>query len=68
LSIVKQAGSGDRYIYVYKANGTVSFQKVSLGRRLGDRYEILSGVEDGDRVVVSGQSRLTNGEEVEVIN
>jgi RND family efflux transporter MFP subunit len=68
LSIVKQTGSGDRYIYVYKANGTVSYQIVELGRRLGDRYEILSGVEDGDRVVISGQSRLTNGEEVEVVN
>lgn len=68
LSIVKQTGSGDRYIYVYKSNGTVSYQKVELGRRLGDRYEILSGVEDGDRIVISGQSRLTNGEEVEVVN
>ncbi|MDR2811112.1 MAG: efflux RND transporter periplasmic adaptor subunit [Tannerellaceae bacterium] len=68
LSIVKQSGSGDRYIYVYKDNGSVSYQKVELGRRLGDRYEILSGVEDGDRIVISGQSRLTNGEEVEVVN
>jgi RND family efflux transporter MFP subunit len=68
LSIVKQAGSGDRYIYVYKPDGTVAYQKVELGRRLGNRYEILSGVEDGDRVVVSGQSRLTNGEEVEIVN
>ncbi|MDR1357542.1 MAG: efflux RND transporter periplasmic adaptor subunit [Tannerellaceae bacterium] len=68
LSIVKQAGSGDRYIYVYKNNATVSYQKVSLGRRLGDRYEVLSGIEDGDRIVVTGQSRLTNGQEVEVVN
>ncbi|MDR1500477.1 MAG: efflux RND transporter periplasmic adaptor subunit [Tannerellaceae bacterium] len=68
LSIVKQAGSGDRYIYVYKNNGTVSYQKVSPGRRLGNRYEILSGIEDGDRIVITGQSRLTNGQEVEIVN
>jgi RND family efflux transporter MFP subunit len=68
LSIVKQAGSGDRYIYVYKPDGTVSYQKVVLGRRLGERYEILSGIEDGDRVVVTGQNRLANGEEAEVVN
>jgi RND family efflux transporter MFP subunit len=68
LSIVKQTGSGDRYIYVYQSNATVSYRKVELGRRLGDRYEILSGAEDGDRVVISGQSRLTNGAEVEVVN
>ncbi|MDR2119091.1 MAG: efflux RND transporter periplasmic adaptor subunit [Tannerellaceae bacterium] len=68
LSIVKQTGSGDRYIYVYQPDGTVSYRKVALGRRLGDRYEILSGIEDGDRAVVSGQSRLTNGAEVEIVN
>lgn len=64
-SIVKQSGAGDRYIYVYK-DGKVSYQKVELGRRMGDKYEIISGVEDGDQVVVSGQSRLNNGMEVEI--
>lgn len=64
-AIVKQSGAGDRYIYVYK-DGRVSYQKVELGRRMGDKYEIISGVEDGDQVVVTGQSRLTNGMEVEV--
>ena len=64
-SIVKQAGAGDRYIYVYK-NGTVSYQKVEIGRRFNDKYEIISGVADGDQVVTTGQSRLTNGMEVEI--
>ncbi|WP_280744414.1 MULTISPECIES: efflux RND transporter periplasmic adaptor subunit [unclassified Parabacteroides] len=66
-AIVKQAGSGDRYIYVYK-NGTVSYQKVELGRRMGNRYEVISGVEDGNQVVITGHNRLTNGMSVEVIN
>ena len=60
-SIVKQSGAGDRYI-------KVSYQKVELGRRMGDKYEIISGVEDGDQVVITGQSRLTNGMEVEIEN
>lgn len=64
-AIVKQSGAGDRYIYVYK-DGKVSYQKVELGRRMGDKYEVISGVGDGDLVVVTGQSRLTNGMEVEV--
>lgn len=64
-SIVKQSGSGDRYIYVYK-NGKVSYQKVELGRRMGNKYEIVSGVENGDQVVTTGQNRLTNGMEVEI--
>jgi len=66
-SIVKQSGAGDRYIYVCK-DGKVSYQKVELGRRMGDKYEIISGVEDGDQVVITGQSRLTNGMEVEIEN
>ena len=33
LAIVKQAGSGDRYVYVYK-DGKVSYNKVELGRRM----------------------------------
>ena len=64
-AIVKQSGSGDRYIYVYK-NGKVSYQKVELGRRMGNKYEIISGVENGDQVVITGQNRLTNGMEVEI--
>lgn len=64
-SIVKQSGAGDRYIYVYK-DGKVSYQKVELGRRMGDKFEIISGVEDGDQVVITGQSRLNNGMEVEI--
>ena len=66
-SIVKQSGAGDRYIYVCK-DGKVSYQKVELGRRMGDKYEIISGVEDGDQVVITGQGRLTNGMEVEIEN
>lgn len=64
-AIVKQSGAGDRYIYVYK-DGKVSYQKVELGRRMGNRYEVISGVEDGDQVVITGQSRLTNGMEVQI--
>ncbi|MDY4249910.1 efflux RND transporter periplasmic adaptor subunit [Bacteroides pyogenes] len=65
LAIIKQAGSGDRYVYVYK-DGKVSYNKVELGRRLGAEYELKSGVPDNSLVVVAGQSRLVNGAEVEV--
>lgn len=65
-AIVKQSGSGDRYIYVYK-DGKVSYQKIELGRRMGNKYELISGVANNDQVVVSGQSRLNNGMEVEIV-
>ncbi len=66
VSIVKQQGSGDRYVYVYK-NGKVSYNKVVLGRRLDDSYELISGIEDGDEVVITSQNRLNNGMEVELV-
>ena len=65
LAIVKQSGSGDRYVYVYK-DGKVSYNKVDLGRRLGTEYELKSGVPDNSQVVIAGQSRLLNGIEVKV--
>jgi len=65
-AIIKQPGSGERYVYVNK-NGKVSYQLVELGRRMGNRYEAISGVEDGDQVVITGLNRLTNGQEVEVV-
>lgn len=64
-AIVKQAGSGDRYVYVYK-DGKVSYNKVELGRRLGEEYELISGVDNNSQVVVAGQVRLNNGAEVQV--
>ena len=67
-AVVKMLGSGDRYIYVYKADGTVSYQKVELGSRMNDEYEILSGVADGDEVVVTGQVALKDGIAVERVN
>ena len=65
-ALVKQIGAGDRYVYVYKG-GKVSYNKVELGKHIGEKYEIISGVNPGDDVVIAGQSRLANGKEVEVV-
>lgn len=65
-AIVKQPGSGNQYVYIYNPDGTVSYNLVELGQRLGDSYELISGVEPGAEVVVSGQSRLSNGIKVNV--
>lgn len=65
-AIVKQPGSGVRFVYVYD-NGKAILKQVELGKRIDDEYELISGVEENDKVVVAGQSRLSNGSEVEVI-
>ena len=66
VAVVKQQGSGERFVYVLNADGTVTYQKVELGRRMGTQYEVLSGVEDGAKVVVGGQIRLKDGIKVSV--
>lgn len=65
-AIVKQTGSGNRYVYVYR-NGIVSYHKVELGQRLDDAYELLSGINDGDTVVIAGQTKLADGVKAEIV-
>ena len=64
VAVVKQQGSGERFVYVLNADNTVTYKKVVLGRRIGAEYEVLEGLEDGDRVVVGGQIRLKDGVKV----
>ena len=66
LAVVRQQGAGDRYAYVLEKDGTVSFRHLTLGVRLGDEYEVLEGVRDGEKVVVEGQLRIKDGVAVEV--
>ena len=61
VAVVKQQGSGERFVYVLNADGTVTYQKVVLGRRMGAEYEVLEGLKDGDKVVTGGQIRLKDG-------
>lgn len=66
-AVVKQQGSGDHYVYVLKSDGTVSYNKVELGQRIGTSYELISGVPSGSEVIVEGQNALTDGKKVQVI-
>ncbi|MDE7349487.1 MAG: efflux RND transporter periplasmic adaptor subunit [Muribaculaceae bacterium] len=66
-AVVKQQGSGDHYVYVLNNDGTVSYNKVELGQRIGTSYELISGVPSGAEVIVEGQNALTDGKKVQVI-
>lgn len=65
-AIVKQTGSGNKYVYVY-SGGRVSYNKVELGQRLDENYELLSGIANGDTVVITGQTRLADGVEAIIL-
>lgn len=65
ISVVKQSGSGARFMFVYN-NGKVEYRQVEIGRRFDNEYELISGVSNGEQVVVSGQSKLVDGSEVKL--
>ena len=65
-AVIKQVGSGVRYVYVYNPDGTVTYTEVTLGQRLENRYEIISGLTNGAKVVTTGQSHITNGAKVQL--
>lgn len=67
-AIIKQAGSGERYVYVCQ-DGVVYRRVVQLGRRMNDEYEIVSGIDHDARVVISGQyqSSIKDSVRVEVV-
>ena len=65
--LVKQEGTGTRFIYVLEADGTVSYLPVKVGRHMGTEYEITEGLSDGQTVVVKGQAALKDGVKVNVL-
>ena len=64
-AIVRQAGSGIRYVYVLK-EGKAVYREVELGELQDGRYEVLSGIEPGEQLIISAPSRLKNGTAVKL--
>ena len=67
LALQKQVGSNEKYVFVVK-DGKAERRTVDVGRQIGHKYAILSGIEPGEEVVVAGMSKLSDGTEVEVKN
>ncbi len=66
-AVIKQNGTNDKYIYVVTANNTLEYKKITVGKRLGDKYVILDGISEGEKVVVSDQNKLKNGSKVVIV-
>ena len=65
--IVKQEGTGQKFVYLLNDDETVSYVPVTLGRHMGTEYEVIDGVLEGDTVVFKGQSTLKDGVKVIVL-
>ena len=66
--VVRMEGTGQRYVFLLNEDNTVSHVPVTLGRHLGQTYEILDGIPEGAQVVTKGQAALKDGIQVQVLN
>ncbi|MGY8986306.1 MAG: efflux RND transporter periplasmic adaptor subunit [Sphingomonadales bacterium] len=60
--------SGEQFLFKFNEDGKALRQLVTIGRRQNGFVEILSGLKAGDKVVVSGTTRLRNGSKVRVVS
>lgn len=59
-----QRGVPGTFVYLVNADSTVSVRPVKLGVTDGDRVEVLSGLNTGDRVVIDGADKLRDGAKI----
>lgn len=52
-------------VWVVDKDNVARMRLVKVGKTVGDRVEILSGLSDGERVVVSGVGKISEGDRVE---
>lgn len=62
--VVKQRGEDMVYVVV---DGVAQPRAVELGTAVGSRFQVLGGLQEGDRVVVRGNERLKPGDPVEIV-
>ena len=65
-AVLKMQGAGTRSVFVVDPEGKAEMRVVTLGRHFDGKYEILSGIEEGEQVVVKGNSALKAGQTVQI--
>jgi multidrug efflux system membrane fusion protein len=65
-SAAVQRGADNLFVFRIKPDNTAEVVPVTLGQDDGRVAQILSGLKQGDKVVINGQSRLTSGTHVAV--
>ncbi len=59
---------GDGTTVFVIVDGKAEVREVTLGEASGARFEVISGLEDGEQAVIRGNERLRPGQEVQVLN
>jgi len=66
LSVLKQPGTNERFVFVVKENAAHRVV-VAPGRKFDDKLEIIRGLEPGQNIVTTGQHNLMDETLVEVL-
>ncbi|NHO20285.1 efflux RND transporter periplasmic adaptor subunit [Acetobacter oeni] len=61
-----QTGPDGSFVYVVQSDSTVKAVPVKTGITQGNTVVVMSGVKDGDRVVISGVDRLHDGARISI--
>lgn len=67
IAVLKQSGSNEHYVFVVQGDSVVR-RSVNMGRQVGDRIDILSGVSAGEQVAVTALTKLSDGAKIELKN
>ena len=62
-----QRGPNGAYVFLVNADNTVKRQPVTVGHEDADASIVSAGLQAGDKVVVDGASRLSDGSKVNVV-
>jgi RND family efflux transporter MFP subunit len=66
-TVLVQEGTNTRFVFIEKTSSAQRVE-VSIGKRFDDQLEIISdNLKAGDNLVIQGQSKLINGDKIEVI-
>jgi len=66
IAVLKQQGTNQRYVYI-ESSGMAMKKVVLLGKRYNDMVEILSGLDENDNLIISGQAKLLDQSRVNVV-
>ncbi len=59
---------GKEAIYVVSADSVAELREIKPGQGSGNRVEVISGLQENERVVVLGQNKLRPGRKVNIVN
>lgn len=62
---VQRNNAGQSQVYVVAADKKVEFRNVTLGRTVGARWQVTSGLKPGEKVIVEGFQKIGPGAPVE---